>query len=115
MSLTNIFIISNHSLACSIVLFAWAKNWEGNTIYSITFNVLSLFQAANQYSLLNTVQYLLQTVLIPFYAKLSDIWGRTEVFALSLFFYIISGVVYACAQRFSDFAVSIFDPLLRVN
>ncbi|CDH52424.1 drug:h antiporter [Lichtheimia corymbifera JMRC:FSU:9682] len=87
-----------------IVLFAWAKNWEGNTIYSITFNVLSLFQAANQYSLLNTVQYLLQTVLIPFYAKLSDIWGRTEVFALSLFFYIISGVVYACAQRFSDFA-----------
>ncbi|KAI9322636.1 major facilitator superfamily domain-containing protein [Dichotomocladium elegans] len=87
-----------------IVLFAWAKNWEGNTIYSISFNVLSLFNAANQYSLLSTVEYLLQTVLIPFYAKLSDIWGRTEVFAVSLLFYILSGVVFACAQRFSDFA-----------
>ncbi|KAI8137026.1 major facilitator superfamily-domain-containing protein [Fennellomyces sp. T-0311] len=87
-----------------IVLFAWAKNWEGNTTYAVQFEVLSLFTAANKAALLSTVQYLLQTVLIPFYAKLSDLWGRTEVFAVSLTFYIVSGVTYACAQRFNDFA-----------
>lgn len=60
----------------------------------------------NMATLLSTVQYLLQTVLIPFYAKLSDLWGRSETFAVALGFYIISGVTYACAQQFSDFAVS---------
>ncbi|KAI9264152.1 major facilitator superfamily domain-containing protein [Phascolomyces articulosus] len=87
-----------------IILFAWAKNWEANTTYSVQPNVLSLFNAANMLALLSTIQYLLQTVLIPFYAKLSDMWGRSETFAVSLVFYIISGVTYSCAQRFSDFA-----------
>ncbi|KAI9492359.1 major facilitator superfamily domain-containing protein [Zychaea mexicana] len=87
-----------------IVLFAWAKNWEANTTYSVMPNVLSLFNAANKLTLLSTVQYLLQTVLIPFYAKLSDMWGRSEVFGVSLAFYIVSGVTYACAQQFNDFA-----------
>ncbi|KAG2216569.1 hypothetical protein INT45_001384 [Circinella minor] len=87
-----------------IILFAWAKNWEANTVYSVQANVLSIFNAMNMATLLSTVQYLLQTVLIPFYAKLSDLWGRSETFAVALAFYIISGVTYACAQKFSDFA-----------
>lgn len=88
-------------------MLAWAKNWEGNTTYSVLPLVTSYLNAANQVALLSTVQYILQTVLIPFFAKLADMWGRSEVFVLCLLIYIISGVVFATSNTISDLCVSV--------
>lgn len=88
-------------------MVAWAKNWEGNTTYSVLPLVTSYLNAANQVALLSTVQYILQTVLIPFFAKLADMWGRSEVFVLCLLIYIISGVVFATSNTISDLCVSV--------
>lgn len=104
------FLFVNHiDLICvvyRIIMVAWAKNWEGNTTYSVLPLVTSYLSAANQVALLSTVQYILQTVLIPFFAKLADMWGRSEVFVLSILIYIISGVVFATSNTISDLCVS---------
>lgn len=83
----------------SIIAIAWAKNWEGNVIYSTSVQVFSYFNALNIYSLLNVVLYIVETVLLPMYAKFSDMIGRTEAFAISILFYVLSGIIQACAPN----------------
>ncbi|KAG0169850.1 hypothetical protein DFQ28_011343 [Apophysomyces sp. BC1034] len=85
-------------ILAGIILLAWAKNWEGNAIVSVTPKVFSIFEALHLTSLLNVVLYILQTALLPIYSKVSDMVGRTEAFTIAIFFYVISGVVMATAQ-----------------
>ncbi|KAI9275387.1 major facilitator superfamily domain-containing protein [Sporodiniella umbellata] len=84
-----------------IVLIAWAKNWESNVVYSSSAYIASAFNALNFASLINIVLYVMETVLLPFYAKIADTLGRTESFAISIVFYILSGIVQASALNMS--------------
>ncbi|KAG1440948.1 hypothetical protein G6F56_011701 [Rhizopus delemar] len=86
-------------IAGYIVLIAWAKNWESNVVYSSSAYIASAFNALNLASLINVVLYVVETVLLPFYAKLADNLGRTESFAISIFFYVLSGIIQACAPN----------------
>lgn len=88
-------------------MIAWAKNWEGNVTYTASVAVASAFNSLNLYSLINVVLYIIETVLLPMYAKFSDMIGRTEAFALSIFFYILSGVIQAVAPNMDTLVVSI--------
>ncbi|KAG2234942.1 hypothetical protein INT48_005096 [Thamnidium elegans] len=80
-----------------IILVAWAKNWEGNVVYSASVAVASYFNSLNISALISVVLYIVQTVLLPMYAKFSDMIGRTEAFSIAIFFYVISGVIQAVA------------------
>ncbi|CEG81513.1 hypothetical protein RMATCC62417_15707 [Rhizopus microsporus] len=82
-----------------IVAIAWAKNWEGNVIATASSYITSAFNSMNLAALLNVVLYVLETVLLPFYAKFADMVGRTEAFVISIFFYVLSGVVQAVAPN----------------
>lgn len=62
----------------------------------------------NLAALLNVVLYVLETVLLPFYAKFADMVGRTEAFVISIFFYVLSGVVQAVAPNMDTLVVSLF-------
>ncbi|KAI8970267.1 major facilitator superfamily domain-containing protein [Mycotypha africana] len=84
-----------------IVLVAWAKNWEGNVIYAASPYVYSAFNALNLASLVTVILYIIQTVLLPMYAKFSDMIGRTEAITIAIFFYIISGIVQTAALNFN--------------
>jgi MFS family permease len=57
-------------------------------------------------ALINIVLYIVQTVLLPMYAKFSDMIGRTEAFVIAIFFYILSGVVQAVAPNMDTLVVS---------
>ncbi|KAI9259899.1 major facilitator superfamily domain-containing protein [Sporodiniella umbellata] len=87
------------AVIAGIVLIAWAKNWEGNVVYSSSTYIFSEFNALNLISLINVVLYIVETVLLPFYAKMADTVGRTESFAISIFFYILSGIIQATAYK----------------
>lgn len=90
-----------------IILVAWAKNWEGNLIYSASVQIYSAFNSLNISPLVDVVLYIVQTILLPMYAKFSDMIGRTEAFAIAIFFYVISGVIQATAQSMDTLVVSI--------
>lgn len=92
----------------SIVAIAWAKNWEGNVIATASSYITSAFNSMNLAALLNVVLYVLETVLLPFYAKFADMVGRTEAFVISIFFYVLSGVVQAVAPNMDTLVVSLF-------
>ncbi|KAI8084501.1 major facilitator superfamily domain-containing protein [Halteromyces radiatus] len=81
-----------------IVLVAWAKNWEGNTLSSITPQVTGIFGGLSIASVLDTILYIMVTVLLPMFSKLADTVGRAEAFVIAITFYIMAGVVMACAQ-----------------
>ncbi|KAI8338234.1 major facilitator superfamily, partial [Chlamydoabsidia padenii] len=81
-----------------IVLVAWAKNWEGNTLSSITPQVTGIFGGLSIGSVLDTILYIMVTVLLPMFSKLADTVGRAEAIVIAIWFYIMAGVVMACAQ-----------------
>jgi MFS family permease len=70
--------------------------------------ITSAFNSMNLAALLNVVLYVLETVLLPFYAKFADMVGRTEAFVISIFFYVLSGVVQAVAPNMDTLVVSLF-------
>ncbi|KAI7888322.1 major facilitator superfamily domain-containing protein [Mucor mucedo] len=80
-----------------IIMVAWAKNWEGNVVYAASVAVTSYFESLNISGLISVVLYIVETVLLPMYAKFSDMIGRSEAFAIAIFFYVISGIVQAVA------------------
>jgi MFS family permease len=87
-------------------MIAWAKNWEGNVTYTTSVYVASVFNSLNIYSLISVVLYIVETVLLPMYAKFSDMVGRTEAFGIAIFFYIISGIIQACAPNMNTIIVT---------
>lgn len=89
-------------------MVAWAKNWEGNVVYSASVAVASYFNSLNISSLISVVLYIVQTVLLPMYAKFSDMIGRTEAFSIAIFFYVISGVIQAVAPTMDTLIVIIY-------
>lgn len=91
-----------------IILVAWAKNWEGNLVYSASVQIYSAFNSLSISALVDVVLYIVQTILLPMYAKFSDMVGRTEAFAMAIFFYVISGVIQATAQNMDTLIVSVF-------
>jgi MFS family permease len=97
----------NHIVFYSIILIAWAKNWEGNVIYSASLTVTSYFGALNLLALIEVVLYIVQTVLLPMYAKFADMVGRTEGFVIAIFFYILSGIVQAVSPNIDTLIVNI--------
>ncbi|KAG1112397.1 hypothetical protein G6F40_006631 [Rhizopus arrhizus] len=94
-----VFKKPNTPFIFGIILIAWAKNWEANVVYSSSTYITSYFNSLNLASLISVVLYIVETVLLPFYAKLADMVGRTESFAISIFFYVISGIVQAVAPN----------------
>lgn len=78
-------------------MVAWAKNWEGNVVYAASVAVTSYFNSLNISGLISVVLYIVETVLLPMYAKFSDMIGRSEAFAIAIFFYVLSGIVQAVA------------------
>ena len=57
-------------------------------------------------SIISTVTYILQSVLFPTYSKLSDLFGRAEVFSVCMLFYILAYIVMATANSFAALVVS---------
>ncbi|KAF7723021.1 hypothetical protein EC973_002437 [Apophysomyces ossiformis] len=84
-----------------VVLLSWAISWESNLVLTVTPGVTSNFGSNNLSSLLPTVLYILQTVLLPAYSKLSDNVGRAEAYSISLLFYMLAYIVMATAQSYS--------------
>jgi MFS family permease len=74
-------------------------------VYSANVGITSYFNSLNIASLISVVLYILDTVLLPMYAKLSDLIGRTEAFSIAIFFYVISGIVQAVAKNMDTLVV----------
>ncbi|KAI7900320.1 major facilitator superfamily domain-containing protein [Cokeromyces recurvatus] len=85
---------------CGLILLSWAINFESGISSSLTVNVTSLFQTNNLISILSTVLYILQTALYPIYSKLSDMYGRAQMYTIALFFYIVTYIAMACANNY---------------
>jgi MFS family permease len=75
--------------------------------FYLVFPVTNAFGTNNLQSLMPTVLYILQSVLLPTYSKLSDMLGRVECYTISLAFYIIAEIVMATAQNYYTIVVRI--------
>ncbi|ODQ55505.1 MFS general substrate transporter [Saitoella complicata NRRL Y-17804] len=93
----------------SIFLLAFITSLESQTTYTFTRIATSSFSAHSLISSVGVISNILLAVIKPPMAKLSDVFGRTEAFAVSLILYVIgdaqmagSGSVgtYASAQLF---------------
>ncbi|KAI9472256.1 MAG: major facilitator superfamily domain-containing protein [Benjaminiella poitrasii] len=50
--------------------------------------------------ILSTVLYILETALYPIYSKLSDMYGRAQMYTIALFFYMVTYIAMACANNY---------------
>ncbi|KAI9261633.1 major facilitator superfamily domain-containing protein [Phascolomyces articulosus] len=84
-----------------LILLSFSSSWETNLSFTLLNYVTSLFDSNNYMSIISTVTYILQSVLFPTYSKLSDLFGRAEVFSICMVFYILAYIVMATSNSFA--------------
>ncbi|KAI9291697.1 MFS general substrate transporter [Neoconidiobolus thromboides FSU 785] len=92
--------------ACYIglLLITFIVSLEVNLGYGLLTVALNEFKANALTSVISVVTSLMGIILVPLYSKISDFFGRTEIFLISLFIYVIGLILTFSASSFSTFS-----------
>ncbi|KAI8366767.1 major facilitator superfamily domain-containing protein [Radiomyces spectabilis] len=89
-----------YTLYALIVLIAWVLHWEASVIQVSSIYVTSALGSSSLISTLRTVSSIVQTVLLPFYSKISDKVGRSSIYGLAVISLIVSLIIQATAKNY---------------
>ncbi|KAM5343691.1 hypothetical protein ACJ41O_012228 [Fusarium nematophilum] len=89
---------------CSLLLMAFITSLEGQVTSSILVFVTSSFQSHSMLSTISVVQAVILAVVKPPMAKIADVFGRLEGFALSIALYALGYIQMAASNNVQTFA-----------
>ncbi|KAF9179654.1 hypothetical protein BGZ50_006773 [Haplosporangium sp. Z 11] len=93
-------------ILCAGVLFqAFAYSFESNMFYSVLGYVTAFFTATSLVSILPTILQILKAALVPFYIKVSDVFGRAESLTFAIFFYLLGFTIQGTTNSFVQLAI----------
>ncbi|KAI8061780.1 major facilitator superfamily domain-containing protein [Gongronella butleri] len=90
-----------YALFASVLLISWAHNWDANLIHVVSAYMTSALGANNLVAILRTLGGIVQTIMFPFYSKISDRVGRSYVYMVSILFIVVALIADATAQNYT--------------
>ncbi|KZT10487.1 drug:h+ antiporter [Laetiporus sulphureus 93-53] len=91
--------ISKTLLWCGIVLASYMYGLDNNTNWEWGTYATNEFGHANWYSAIQCAMAILLALGKPFFAKITDVIGRAEAYAVCLFFYCLGYIICASSQN----------------
>lgn len=67
--------------------------------------VTNLLQATSLASVLPTILQILSAALVPFYTKVSDVFGRAQSLTFAMVFYIVGYIIQGTTKSFLQLAL----------
>ncbi|KAK9378468.1 major facilitator superfamily domain-containing protein [Kockiozyma suomiensis] len=88
----------------SIFLVAYGYGLDGTTRYTFQTYATSSYSSHSLVATINTIRSTFAAAALPFIARLCDIFGRIEIFIISVLFYVIGTIIESQAYDVKRFA-----------
>ncbi|KAI5476706.1 MFS transporter, drug:H+ antiporter [Pseudohyphozyma bogoriensis] len=95
---------SKWCLWIGVALASYVYSLEGETTYLYLAQATSFFGEHSLLAAVTTVQAITLAVCKPVAAKITDVFGRAEAFAVTIALYVIGYIVIASCQNVNDYA-----------
>jgi MFS family permease len=89
----------------SVLLQAFVYSFEVNLMYNCLPHIMNVFQATSLTSILPTILQILSAALVPFYTKVSDVFGRAQSLTIAMVFYCVGYIIQGTSNSFLQFAL----------
>ncbi|KAK7202368.1 major facilitator superfamily domain-containing protein [Myxozyma melibiosi] len=88
----------------SIFLVAYGYGLDGTTRYTFQTYATSSYSSHSLLATINTVRSTFAAAALPFIARLCDMFGRIEIFVVSVLFYVVGTIIESQAYDVQRFA-----------
>ncbi|KAI5477370.1 MFS transporter, drug:H+ antiporter [Pseudohyphozyma bogoriensis] len=95
---------SKWCLWIGVALASYVYSLEGNTTYLYLAQATSFFGQHSLLAAVTTVQAITIAICKPVAAKISDVFGRAEAFAVTIALYVVGYIIIAACQNVNDYA-----------
>ncbi|KAF9104464.1 hypothetical protein BGX29_001834 [Mortierella sp. GBA35] len=92
-------------LMAGVLIQAFMYSFEVNLMYNCIGWVTGMFQSSSIASVLPTILQILSAALVPFYTKVSDVFGRALPLTIAMIFYILGYIIQGTSNVFLQFAL----------
>lgn len=89
----------------SVLIQAFVYSFEVNLMYNCLPFVTNQLQATSLASVLPTILQILSAALVPFYTKVSDVFGRAQSLTFAMVFYIAGYIIQGTTKSFLQLAL----------
>lgn len=89
----------------SVLIQAFVYSFEVNLMYNCLPYVTNMLQATSLASILPTILQILSAALVPFYTKVSDVFGRAQSLTVAMIFYIVGYIIQGTTNSFLQLAL----------
>ncbi|KAK3835986.1 MAG: major facilitator superfamily domain-containing protein [Linnemannia elongata] len=89
----------------SVLIQAFVYSFEVNLMYNCLPYVTNVLQATSLASILPTILQILSAALVPFYTKVSDVFGRAQSLTIAMVFYIVGYIIQGTTNSFLQLAL----------
>jgi SIT family siderophore-iron:H+ symporter-like MFS transporter len=97
-------VIGKIVLYVSIFLVAYAYGLDNNTRYVYQATATNSYSSHSLLATVNVVRSVIAAAGQPLFARLSDVFGRTELFIVSIVFYVVGTIIESQAYDVQKFA-----------
>ncbi|KAG0293853.1 hypothetical protein BGZ97_005233, partial [Linnemannia gamsii] len=88
-----------------VIFASYLFSVDYNLNFAIVFIPLSIFNSSSLAAIAPTITNILTVVLVPFYAKFSDVIGRAEVITIALLLKVIGYIVQTSSNNFEQLTI----------
>ncbi|KAG0298381.1 hypothetical protein BGZ96_000095 [Linnemannia gamsii] len=92
-------------LIVGVLVQAFIYSFEVNIMYNCVGHIVNVFNATSLTSILPTILQILSAALVPFYSKVSDVFGRAQSLTFAMIFYIIGYIIQGTSNSFLQYAI----------
>jgi MFS family permease len=92
-------------LMTCVIFASYLFSVDYNLNFAIVFIPLSIFNSSSLAAIAPTITNILTVVLVPFYAKFSDVIGRAEVITIALLLKVIGYIVQTSSNNFEQLTI----------
>ncbi|KAF9125428.1 hypothetical protein BGW39_007410 [Mortierella sp. 14UC] len=92
-------------LIAGVLFQAFVYSFEVNLMYNCIPYITVFFKVTSLTAVLPTILQILSAALVPFYTKVSDVFGRAQSLTVAMIFYVIGYIIQGTANSFLQFAL----------
>ncbi|KAG0265011.1 hypothetical protein BGZ95_003439 [Linnemannia exigua] len=92
-------------LIAGVLIQAFVYSFEVNLMYNCLPHITAIFNATSLTAVLPTILQIISAALVPFYTKVSDVFGRAQSLTIAMVFYVVGYIIQGTSKSFLQLAL----------
>ncbi|KAG0376204.1 hypothetical protein BGX24_008122 [Mortierella sp. AD032] len=93
-------------LTAGVLIQAFMYSFEVNLMYNcLPYVTYTVFKSTSLTAVLPTILQIISAALVPFYTKVSDVFGRAQSLSIAMVFYVVGYIIQGTSNSFLQLAL----------